>query len=994
MQENRPFCRIDIGNRFIQACDARDSISEMHIFIVQHIGFSTHFYRNFAPCRFNMANRILMTQFPFPDKDQYWQKKWKQQGTFRHIAPETTTKPKYYVMDMFPYPSGSGLHVGHPLGYIATDIVAKFKKLKGFNVLHPMGFDSFGLPAENYAIETGTHPAITTERNITRYLEQLEMLGLGHDDTATFRTSDPEYYRWTQWIFLQLFGSWYNHAVQKAEQIETLIQHFEQQGTQGVQAACTDILHFTADEWKAMDAEAQQKVLLNYRLAYISYTPVNWCPALGTVLANEEVKDGVSERGGHPVVRMPMRQWSLRITAYAERLLEGLQQVDWSDALKEMQRNWIGKSTGLEITFPFENRPDGLEIFTTRPDTLFGVSFLSVAPEHELASELLTPEQKAEGLAYIERSKSRSERDRMADTQQVSGVFTGSFALHPFTGKKVPIWIADYVLAGYGTGAVMAVPAHDDRDFKFASTFGLERPQVIRPAAAHDFQKAAWTEKNGTLENSEFLNGLEVPEAIALAITQAEAKGLGQRKVNYRFRDAIFSRQRYWGEPIPIVFRNDIPYPLPESELPLRLPDVASYKPAGTGESPLAAIEDWVNLPDGSRRETNTMPGWAGSSWYFLRYFDAQNSDLFSNPQKADYWMHVDLYIGGTEHAVGHLLYARFWTKVLFDLGYISKDEPFQKLVNQGMILGYRYFLEANAEQKVVYSGTGNQGQNLKLEVHAAKVSEDKKVERAELEAILMKNQIDPSGWKWADSAETPADTGFYTDKMSKSIGNVVNPDDMCAQYGADTFRMYEMFLGPLEQYKPWNTNGITGVHSFLKKIWNLLHNEDNSLSVSDAEPTKEELRLLHALIRKVEEDIEKLSFNTSVPAFMIFTNEMQRLKCNKRAIWLPAIICLSSYAPHISEELWHALGNTDTVFNATFPSWDAAMLEVGEVHYPIQINGKTSNVTLTFPAGLDKAALEAAVMAHPDFDTLLKGRSLKKLVAVPGRIVNLVVNA
>lgn len=935
-----------------------------------------------------------MAQFPFPDKDQYWQQQWKQKGTFRHIATDTSSKPKFYVMDMFPYPSGSGLHVGHPLGYIATDIVAKYKKLKGFNVLHPMGFDSFGLPAENYAIETGTHPAITTERNITRYLEQLQMLGLGHDDTATFRTSDPEYYRWTQWIFLQLFGSWYNRATQKAEKIENLIQHFEQKGTEGLQAAGSEVLSFSSDEWKAMDEEAQQKVLLNYRLAYISYTPVNWCPALGTVLANEEVKDGVSERGGHPVVRMPMRQWSLRITAYAERLLDGLIQVDWSDALKEMQRNWIGKSTGLEISFPFENRPGGLDIFTTRPDTLFGVSFLSVAPEHELATDLLTPEQKAEGMAYIEKSKSRSERDRMADTQHVSGVFSGSYALHPFTGKKVPIWIADYVLAGYGTGAVMAVPAHDDRDFKFATTFGLERPQVIQPKIEHDFHKAAWTDKSGAVVDSDFLNGLEVPDAIERAISEAETKGLGHRKVNYRFRDAIFSRQRYWGEPIPIVFKHDIPYPLSVSELPLRLPDVASYKPAGTGESPLAAIEDWVNLPDGSRRETNTMPGWAGSSWYFLRYFDAHNSEHFCDPRKAAYWMNVDLYIGGTEHAVGHLLYARFWTKVLFDLGYISKDEPFQKLVNQGMILGYRYFLEANMEQKVVYSGTGNQAQNLKLEVHASKVNEDKKVERTELEAILLKNQIDPAGWKWFDTATTPADTGFYTDKMSKSIGNVVNPDDMCAQYGADTFRMYEMFLGPLEQYKPWNTNGITGVHSFLKKIWNLLHTDDNNLSVSDAEPTKEELRLLHGLIRKVEEDIEKLSFNTSVPAFMIFTNEMQRLKCNKRAIWLPAIICLSSYAPHISEELWHALGNKDSVFEATFPAWDPAMLEVDEVHYPIQINGKTSNVTLTFPAGLDKSALETAVMAHPDFDALLKGRKLIKLVAVPGRIVNLVVNS
>ena len=935
-----------------------------------------------------------MAKFPFPDKDKYWQQFWKQNATFRHQNPSESSKPKFFVMDMFPYPSGSGLHVGHPLGYIATDIVAKYQKLLGFNVLHPMGFDSFGLPAENYAIQTGTHPAITTEKNIARYKEQLEMLGLGYSDTAELRTSDPEYYRWTQWIFLKLFDSWYDRKLNKARPISDLTAHLNQYGTQHLDAAGSEILSFTAEGWKALSEAEQQKALLNYRLAYISYAPVNWCEALGTVLANEEVKDGLSERGGHPVTRIPMRQWSLRITAYADRLLEGLDNIEWSDALKEMQRNWIGRSSGLEIAFALEGREDQLEIFTTRPDTIFGVSFLSVAPEHPLAPSLLTEEQKAQGLAYIEKSKSRSERERMADTKQVSGVFSGSYALHPFSGRKVPVWIADYVLAGYGTGAVMAVPAHDDRDFLFARHFSLEIQQVIQCPEGFDLNNAAWTEKSGKAMNSDFLNGLEVPAAIEKAITEAETRGLGKRKINYRFRDAIFSRQRYWGEPIPIIFKDDVPYALPESELPLRLPEVESYKPTGTGESPLAAIESWVNLPDGSRRETNTMPGWAGSSWYFLRYLDAHNSGSFSDAEKAKYWMNVATYIGGTAHAVGHLLYSRFWTKVLYDLGHSPVEEPFQKLVNQGMILGYRYYLEADADNKIIYGlknvPTGKA--TVKLEIPQALMAEHASFKKERLSELLEHHQLNPNGWKWeapdGDFVETPA----YTDKMSKSIGNVVNPDDMCQHYGADTFRMYEMFLGPLEQYKPWNTNGITGVHGFLKKVWNLLHNENDQLILTQEAPTKEELRLLHTLIKKVREDIERLSFNTSVPAFMVFANEMHRLACRKQEIWTSAIICLAPYAPHIAEEIWKEMGNSESIFSASFPEFKAEHLVLDEITYPVQINGKTSNFTLTYPAGLDKNALEAAIREDGKLGDILKGRELKKLIAVPGRIVNLVV--
>jgi leucyl-tRNA synthetase len=935
-----------------------------------------------------------MAKFPFPEKDKHWQQFWKQNATFRHQNPNESSKAKFFVMDMFPYPSGSGLHVGHPLGYIATDIVAKYHKLLGFNVLHPMGFDSFGLPAENYAIQTGTHPAITTEKNIARYKEQLEMLGLGYSDTAELRTSDSEYYRWTQWIFLKLFDSWYDRKLNKARPISDLTAHLNQYGTQHLDAAGSEILSFTAEGWKALSEAEQQKALLNYRLAYISYAPVNWCEALGTVLANEEVKDGLSERGGHPVTRIPMRQWSLRITAYADRLLEGLDHIEWSDALKEMQRNWIGRSSGLEIAFALEGREDQLEIFTTRPDTIFGVSFLSVAPEHPLAPSLLTEEQKAQGLAYIEKSKSRSERERMADTKQVSGVFSGSYALHPFSGRKVPVWIADYVLAGYGTGAVMAVPAHDDRDFLFASHFSLEIQQVIQCPEEFDLNSAAWTEKSGKAMNSDFLNGLQVPAAIEKAITEAETRGLGKRKINYRFRDAIFSRQRYWGEPIPIIFKDDVPYALPESELPLRLPEVESYKPTGTGESPLAAIESWVNLPDGSRRETNTMPGWAGSSWYFLRYLDAHNSGSFSDAEKAKYWMNVDLYIGGTEHAVGHLLYSRFWTKVLYDLGHSPVEEPFQKLVNQGMILGYRYYLEADADNKIIYGlknvPTGKA--TVKLEIPQALMAEHASFKKERLSELLEHHQLNPNGWKWeapeGDFVETPA----YTDKMSKSIGNVVNPDDMCQQYGADTFRMYEMFLGPLEQYKPWNTNGITGVHGFLKKVWNLLHNENDQLNLTQEAPTKEELRLLHSLIRKVKEDIERLSFNTSVPAFMVFANEMHRLACRKQEIWTSAIICLAPFAPHIAEEIWKEMGNSDSIFAASFPEFKAEHLVLDEITYPVQINGKTSNFTLTYPAGLDKNALEEAVRSDEKLGEILKGRELKKLIVVPGRIVNLVV--
>jgi leucyl-tRNA synthetase len=938
-----------------------------------------------------------MASYPFQEIETKWQKYWKEEGTFRHVSPEISTDPKYYVLDMFPYPSGAGLHVGHPLGYIATDILAKYYKLKGYNVLHPMGFDSFGLPAENYAIETGTHPSITTEKNIQRYKEQLEMLGLGYDDKAEIRTSDPSYYKWTQWIFLELFDCWYDYKLQRAKRIDELIFHLSKNGTENLFAVTSIQDSIKADDWNSMSEPEQQKYLLNFRLAYLSFTPVNWCPALGTVLSNEEVKDGVSERGGHPVIRVPMRQWSLRITAYADRLLAGLDTVDWPEPLKEMQRNWIGKSEGLELAFEVEGFNHGIEIFTTRPDTLFGVCFLSLAPEHPLALEISAIEHKKSVEAYIEKALSRSERDRISDTKELTGVFTGVYAIHPLNGNRIPIWVADYVLAGYGTGAVMGVPAHDDRDFVFAKKNSLNLKIVIEPIKPHDFNKGAWVLKEGLIIDSDFLNGLSVEIGIQKVIQTVEEKGLGQRKINFRFRDAIFSRQRYWGEPIPIMYKDGIPYAVSKSDLPVTLPEVISYKPTGNGDSPLAGIIDWVNLPNGYQRETNTMPGWAGSSWYFLRYPDSSNNHFFCTNANEKYWMNVDFYLGGAEHAVGHLLYARFWTKFLYDLNHITHQEPFQRLFNQGMILGYRYFLEVDIERKIAFNKPGNEikipkNNYKKLEVKQEFINDKGFFIKENLNLLLERNNLESLEWKWEDSNTFEVELGLYTDKMSKSLGNVVNPDDMCKTYGADTFRMYEMFLGPLDQPKPWNTNGISGVHSFLKRWWNLMVDESGKLLLTDEIVTNEENRFLHQLIKKVTDDIEKLSFNTTVSAFMIFVNKMNESKCCKRLIMLPAVICLAPFAPHFAEEIWMKAGNTRSVFLEKFPIYDDNFLVSNTFEYPIQINGKTSNLRLSFDINKNKDEIGQEVIKNEGVNLLLKGKRLLKLIVVPGRIINLVI--
>ncbi len=781
--------------------------------------------------------------------DKKWQKIWKERGYFK--VNRYSTKPKFYVLDMFPYPSGAGLHVGHPLGYIASDIIARFKRHEGYEVLHPMGYDAFGLPAEQYAIRTGTHPAITTEKNIERFRKQLEMLGLSYDPDAEIKTCDPDYYRWTQWIFIKMFHSWYNKKKEKAEPIETLIAIFEKEGNSNVEAATTYEETFTAEEWRQFSEEEKQKILLHYRLAYLDEVEVNWCPALGTVLANEEVKDGVSERGGYPVYRIPMRQWLLRITAYADRLLEGLNRIDWPQSIKEQQTHWIGRSEGALIYFPIQNRKEVIKVFTTRPDTLFGATFLTLAPEHPLVETLTTEEQKEAVQQYLEAVKRKSERQRIAE-KSISGVFLGSYALHPFTKKPLPIWISDYVLMHYGTGAVMGVPAHDERDWRFAKAMQLPIIQVIDHPQAN-IEQQAWEEKEGTLINSDFLNGLSVKEAIEKIIAVLEERQLGKRKVSYKLRDAVFSRQRYWGEPFPIVYRNGIPYTVDEKELPVTLPKVERYQPTGTGESPLAAVKDWVELPDGSKRETHTMPGWAGSSWYYLRYIDPKNDKTFCDKELERRWMPVDLYIGGAEHAVGHLLYARFYMKFLYDLGYVTHDEPFQKLVNQGMIQGRSNLIYKYKDKNVFVSKDKIQNFDDFIAIHV-----DINIVHDDILDIEAFKQWMP---EYKDATFIPSDDGnFYCgvqiEKMSKSLHNVVTPDELCKKYGADTFRLYEMFLGPLEQHKPWDTKGITGVYNFLKRLWNFIIDENGNIRVRDEEPTKEELKALHQTIKKVIEDI------------------------------------------------------------------------------------------------------------------------------------------
>ncbi len=914
--------------------------------------------------------------YNFSEIEKKWQQWWAQNKTYR--ATDKSDKPKYYVLDMFPYPSGAGLHVGHPLGYIASDIFARYKRLKGFNVLHPMGYDAFGLPAEQYAIQTGQHPEKTTRENVARYRQQLDRIGFSFDWDREFRTSDPEYYKWTQWAFLQMFGSWYDNKLQKARPIEDLVKAFEVGGSTAVDAACSEGAPFTAGEWQAFSEKEKANVLMRYRLAYQGESTVNWCPALGTVLANDEVKDGFSERGGHPVFQKKMTQWQLRVSAYAGRLLDGLDKLDWTDSLKEMQRNWIGRSEGAEMVFKVtcDGKEHNVTIFTTRADTVFGVTFMVLAPESEWVPQLTSASQKAEVEAYLEQVKKKTERERIAG-KAVTGVFSGSYGINPLTGEKVPVWISEYVLAGYGTGAIMAVPAHDSRDYAFAKKFGLPIIPLIEGA---DVSEQSLDAKEGIMCNSGFLNGLTVKEAIPAAIDYVEKHGIGHRKINYRIRDAIFSRQRYWGEPFPIYYKDGIATPLPLEALPLTLPEIDQYKPTEDGQPPLARAKDWTY--NGYPLETSTMPGFAGSSAYYLRYMDPHNGEGLVSKEANAYWRNVDLYVGGTEHATGHLIYSRFWNKFLYDLGYVCEDEPFCKLINQGMIQGRSNFVYLiPGTNKFVSAGLKDQYETIPVHVDVNIVYNDK----LDIEAFR--------AWRpdYKD-AEFVLENGEYIcgwaiEKMSKSMYNVVNPDKICDTYGADTLRLYEMFLGPIEQAKPWDTKGIDGVNRFLKKFWRLFWDRDAWL-VTDDEPTKEELKALHKLIGKAQEDIEHFSYNTTISAFMIALNELGN--CSKRAILEPLTIVLSPFAPHIAEELWHQLGHEDSVVYASFPEYREDLAADNLVKYPVSFNGKT-RFFLEAPATDAPSAVEAAVRAHEKTPQYVGELSIAKVIVVPGRIVNVV---
>ncbi|QTN37915.1 leucine--tRNA ligase [Cryomorphaceae bacterium] len=910
-----------------------------------------------------------------------WQQYWAEQKTYQ--AQNGSEQPKFYVLDMFPYPSGAGLHVGHPLGYIASDIYARYKRHKGFNVLHPMGYDSFGLPAEQYAIQTGQHPAITTEENIARYRGQLDRIGFSFDWDREVRTSDPAYYRWTQWIFKQLFNSWYDNSADRARPLNELIAHFEEHGTEGLDAAYGEMQEFTASAWRSMTAAEQQNVLSEYRLTFLSETWVNWCEALGTVLANDEIKDGVSERGGHPVTQKRMWQWSMRITAYAQRLLDGLDTVDFSEALKEQQRNWIGRSQGAQVFFDLDGHEEQIEVFTTRPDTIFGVSFMVLAPEHELVAQITTDEQRNEVEAYIEATSRKSERDRQADVKNITGVFTGAHVLHPFTGERVPVWIGDYVLAGYGTGAVMAVPCGDQRDYEFARHFGIDIPNIFED---QDISEAAYGEKEGRIAQSDFLNGLEIPAAIVKAVEEIEKAGRGKGKVNFRLRDAIFSRQRYWGEPFPIYYQDDLPFALKDEELPLTLPPVDEYLPTSDGEPPLAraAKEDWPQF-HGDRMETNTMPGWAGSSWYFLRYMDPHNEGEFVSREVADYWGQVDLYVGGSEHATGHLLYSRFWTKFLYDFGYIGFDEPFKKLVNQGMILGTSALVyRINGTNTFVSKGLASEHETTALHVDVNMVEND----------VLNLDRFKAWRNEFAD-AEFILEDGQYlcgseVEKMSKRWYNVVNPDDICDRYGADVLRMYEMFLGPIDQAKPWNTNGISGVSNFIKKLWRLYVGPEGQNLVVEDKADKKELKALHTAIKKINEDIVNLSYNTSISNFMICVNELNDLKCHKREVLESLAILVSPFAPHIAEELWARLGHAPSVTTQAYPVHDESVLVEDSHEYPVMFNGKM-RFKQEFSLALPLAEVEAAIRADERTEKYAGGNPIKKVIVVPKKIINVV---
>lgn len=1014
--------------------------------------------------------------YDFKEIEAKWQKYWAENQTFK--AENNSDKEKFYVLDMFPYPSGAGLHVGHPLGYIASDIYARYKRHQGFNVLHPMGYDSFGLPAEQYAIQTGQHPAITTKTNINRYREQLDKIGFSFDWSREVRTSNPDYYKWTQWIFIQLFNSWYNNNTNKAEDISTLIQIFEKEGNATVNAVSDDdISVFTADEWNAFNTKKQQEILLQYRLTYLAETEVNWCPALGTVLANDEIINGVSERGGHPVIRKKMTQWSMRISAYAQRLLDDLNTIDWPQPLKDSQTNWIGRSQGASVTFNVKNHKEQIDVFTTRPDTIFGVSFMTLAPEHELVATITTPEQKAEVDAYIQATAKRSERERMADVKTISGAFTGAYAEHPFTKKPIPIWIGDYVLAGYGTGAVMAVPCGDQRDYDFAKHFNIDIPNVFEGV---DISEEAHTDKEKTIiANSDFLNGLPYKKAMKLAIYELEKIGHGKGKINYRLRDAVFSRQRYWGEPFPVYYVDGMPQMIDAKHLPITLPEVEKYLPTETGEPPLGNANVWAwctkenKVVDNSKinnetvfpLELNTMPGWAGSSFYFNRYMDPNNTDAIFSDDAINYWQDVDLYIGGSEHATGHLLYARFWQKFLFDKGVVPKNEFAKKLINQGMITGtsaFVYAISVSAERNQKSSDSPKWNSiptvfiskkifdfynKIKKEENASDESRNilkkyqekfEEVSHKLTEIYHLKNTEEPKDLKIKIDKYTPliipthSDVSFvnasdeldveafknwreeYKDaifigedgevidgnndkyivgreveKMSKSKYNVVSPDSICEEYGADSLRLYEMFLGPLEQSKPWNTAGITGTHGFLKKLWRL-YLDDNGAKFTDAAPTKDNLKTLHKTIKKVAEDIENFSFNTSVSTFMICVNELSSQKCTSKEILEALAILVSPYAPHIAEELWQQLGHNTSIATAPFPKFDASHLVESSKEYPVSFNGKM-RFKLELPLDMSKDEIEATVMAHEKTIAQLQGREPKKVIIVPGKIINIV---
>jgi leucyl-tRNA synthetase len=1005
-------------------------------------------------------------EYNFKQIEANWRKFWAEKKTFK--AEDNSEKPKYYVLDMFPYPSGAGLHVGHPLGYIASDIYARYKRHKGYNVLHPMGYDSFGLPAEQYAIQTGQHPAITTEQNVTRYRQQLDLIGFSFDWDREVRTSNPDYYKWTQWIFKQLFDCWYNNDTNKAERISTLIERFEKEGNASVNAAHDCEKVFTAQEWNAFSEKEKRELLMQYRLTYLADSWVNWCPALGTVLANDEVVNGVSERGGHPVEQKLMRQWSMRIKAFAERLLTGLDELDWSDSIKEQQRNWIGKSAGCSVRFalklngganipPSEGDKGGgnssnanyIEVFTTRPDTIFGVNFLVLAPEHPLVDEITTDVFKADVEAYKKAASLKTERDRQSDVKNITGQKTGAKAIHPFTGAEVDIWIADYVLASYGTGAVMAVPCGDQRDWDFATHFQIPIKNIFKDTA---ISEAAHTEKEGIIADSDFLTGMEVKKAIAAAIVEIEKRGIGKGKTNYRLRDAVFSRQRFWGEPFPVFYKNDIPYMVDDAKLPVELPKVDAYLPTEDGEPPLARAkrEDW-NVFEGDRMEFNTMPGWAGSSWYFLRYMDPKNDGEFVAKDKADYWQNVDLYIGGSEHATGHLLYARFWTKFLHDLGYISFDEPFKKLINQGMILGrssFVYRIDFNFEMQntadiiheeavsdmVYYSfhetpkvfvpvDTRNSYYHSKIDnsglleiihslvpeiddimrTYGTKISfESIRLTPIHIDVNLIENdqvsikslqnwRKEFSEGRFLESTTGKMNCGHEVEKMSKSKFNVQTPDELVEKFGADTLRMYEMFLGPLEQAKPWDTKGINGVHNFLRKLWRLFHNEQGELAVTDNQPEAAALKTLHKTIKKITEDLERYSFNTPVSAFMIAVNELSEQKCTKKAVLGDLLILLSPFAPHITEELWNKLGHAESIAYAEWPIFNEEYLVENSFEYPVSFNGKM-RFKIALPTNMSKEDVEKAVLEYEQSAKYLEGKAPKKIIVVPNRIVNIVV--